>query len=529
MDQQNEGQGPSLQEYWSMLRRRRWWVIVPLVAGWGLVLAASWFIPEQFKSQTVILVEQQRVPANYVQPNVTMDLQGRLQSMSEQILSRTRLLAIIQKLNLYGKDRGHLDPDSLVEQMRKDITIELVTTARGAELTAFKISYVGPSPMVVQQVTGELTSLFIDENLKTRTQASEDTTAFLENQLTEARKELDVQERRLREFKSKYLGELPEQMPSNMQILNGLQTRLSAVNDALNRDEQQRLYLESLLSQYRDLRSKTDSDTPVSLPALEARLEQLQNQLAQLSTKYTAQHPDVLSVKREIASTEALKQKIEADLANPKKSSKPEAPNAHSVAELQASTPEMQMRSQLKVNQNEIENLKRQQKQLTSEIASYESRLNLTPAREQEMAAVVRDTQQSRANYDSLLQKKLQSELATNLERRQQGEQFRVIDPPNLPQRPFWPNRLKLSLIGIGVGLVLGVGLAVVKELMDPLVYEDSQVKRLCDAEVLASVPGLWTATELQRQRRVVAVETLAASLLLLVIPLVTAYTYYYG
>jgi len=157
------------------------------------------------------------------------------------------------------------------------------------------------------------------------------------------------------------------------------------------------------------------------------------------------------------------------------------------------------------------------------------ARLNLTPAREQEMAAVVRDTQQSRANYDSLLQKKLQSELATNLERRQQGEQFRVIDPPNLPQRPFWPNRLKLSLIGIGVGLVLGVGLAVVKELMDPLVYEDSQVKRLCDAEVLASVPGLWTATELQRQRRVVAVETLAASLLLLVIPLVTAYTYYYG
>src|SRR5690349_20968373 len=104
VDQQNEAQGPSLQEYWSMLRRRRWWVIVPLVAGWGLVLAASWFIPEQFKSQTVILVEQQRVPANYVQPNVTMDLQGRLQSMSEQILSRTRLLAIIQKLNLYGKD-----------------------------------------------------------------------------------------------------------------------------------------------------------------------------------------------------------------------------------------------------------------------------------------------------------------------------------------------------------------------------------------------------------------------------------------
>jgi uncharacterized protein involved in exopolysaccharide biosynthesis len=205
----NEAATPPLQEYWAVLKRRRWWLILPLVVGWGLVLAASWFIPEQYKSQTVILVEQQKVPANYVQPNVTMDLQGRLQSMSEQILSRTRLLGIINKLNLYSNERGHTDPDSMVDRMRKDINIELVTTARGAELTAFKISYTGPSPMVVQQVTGELTSLFIDENLKTRTQASEDTTAFLENQLSEARRDLDEQERRLREFKSKYLGELP--------------------------------------------------------------------------------------------------------------------------------------------------------------------------------------------------------------------------------------------------------------------------------------------------------------------------------
>src|SRR5438874_11141791 len=269
-----------LEDYWAIVRRRRWWLIAPLFLGWALVVGATWSIPAMYRSETMIIVEQQKVPEHYVVPNVAADLQQRLQSMTQQILSRTRLQGIIQTFHLYAGEGNVADSETLVERMRQDIKIDLVSApGRPGELTAFKISYSARTPTLAQQVTGELTSLFIEENLRNRQQQSEDTTAFLQNQLENARKDLATQEQRLREFKTKYLGQLPEQLQSNVQILAGLQAQLQAASEARDHAQQQKLYLESLVQQNRVLRS-ANADSAAAPSSLDDELDKLKAQYA---------------------------------------------------------------------------------------------------------------------------------------------------------------------------------------------------------------------------------------------------------
>ena len=212
----------------------------------------------------MILVEQPTVPQQFVVPNIAGNLQDRLDSITQQILSRTRLLRIIDKLNLYGNERQGETPDELVDRMRKDIEIELVRSPGRDELSSFNIYYSARDPQVAQRVTSELTNLFISENLESRQQQSESTTEFLSSQLEEARQALAEQEEKVREFKDKHLGELPGQVQSNLQILSGLQTQLQGEQDALDRAKQQTVYLDSLLTQYRAAQgTKTVNGAPV--------------------------------------------------------------------------------------------------------------------------------------------------------------------------------------------------------------------------------------------------------------------------
>src|SRR5215831_18966958 len=305
----------TLEEYWVIVRRRRWWLVLPLFLGWALVLALSCFMSPKYRSETVIIIEPQRVAEQYVVPNITADVQERLQSMMQQILSRTRLQGIISRFNLYGYQQGKANSDSLVLEMRRDIKIDLIS-GRPGELSAFKISYSAPGPLLAQQVTSELSSLFIDENMQNRQRSSQNTTKFLGNQLEDARKALSQQEERLRGFKLKYLGELPEQMQVNTQILSGLQTRLQAASETLDSANQQRLYLESMLAPYQ-LRGASEGAgqgmSTLSASSIEAQLNRLRAELADLSTRYTPSHPDVRRVQQKIATAERLKGAIASD------------------------------------------------------------------------------------------------------------------------------------------------------------------------------------------------------------------------
>src|SRR4029077_652504 len=306
----------NLEEYWAIAVRRRWIIMFSLFSCWAIAWTCSWLIPPTYRSEALILVEQQKVPEQYVVPNVTMSLQDRLQSMTQQILSRTRLQATIDRFDLYPKHRtpgALLDSDAAVEQMRKDIKIGLVESpGHRGELTAFKIDYSARSRELAQRVNSELTSLFIDENLKSQQQESENTTSFLENQLASARSQLEEQESKVRAFKAKHFGDLPSQLESNVQILTGLQSQLDHNQRALDGAKQQRLYLESLLQQHQSVQGGLGSgDASATSPeVLDKELLDLRTRLAGARSRYTEDFPDVVSLKQKIGETVKLKKDV---------------------------------------------------------------------------------------------------------------------------------------------------------------------------------------------------------------------------
>jgi polysaccharide chain length determinant protein (PEP-CTERM system associated) len=471
-----------------------------------VVWSASWVLPSQYKSGTLILVEQPSMPKDYVTPNITDDLQTRLASITQQILSRSRLLHIIDELNLYADTRSRLNDDERVERMRKDIDIELVKDVYG-HITSFNIFFSSRDPHVAQQVTGELTNLFISENLELRQQKSEDTTKFLEQQLEAARQNLAEQEEKVRIYKDQHLGELPSQLNSNVQILSGLQSQLQSEEDGLNADRQQNAYLQSMLEQSRALErtSKSGDSTPVGIPALDQELEKLRAQLADLSSHYTDRHPDVRKLKDQIAKTEKMRDQALVNL-------KAGATTTSGTGNQPAATEDdlgstggaatIQLQGQLKSNQIDMANKEHEIAALKAKIDGYQSRLNEEPAREQQFADLTRGYEQSKANYDDLLKKKNSSQMATSMELLQQGEHFQMIDPPSLPAKPDFPNRLKFCGIGLGIGIALGGVLAGGMEFLDDRLYDEKALKDLLPIAVISEIPPITSPSEERRQER---------------------------
>jgi polysaccharide chain length determinant protein (PEP-CTERM system associated) len=419
--------------------------------------------------------------------------------------------------------------------MRKDISIDLVDSAsRPGQLSAFKIDYSARSPQLAEQVNSELTSLFIEENLKLQQQLSESTTSFLQTQLVEARKRLEEQEAKVRAFKAEHLGNLPSQAETNVQILSGLQSQLLDTRRALDGTKQNKLYLESLQQQYQTAQTtKSASGSSASaVEAMEAELSDLRHQLEELRARRTDEHPDVIALKNRISEKEKQKKDLEAQ-----QSAHPEASRAMTTADSAgkeeakngAPTSMMQVQSQLKAVNLEIENYEQHVKELESQILSYETRLNLTPQTEQELADVSRGYEESKANYNSLLQKQDQSQLATSLEQRQQGEQFRILDPPSLPNRPSSPNHLLVSLGGLVVGAFLGFGLVVLLETMNEVVRREEDLEGIIPARVLVAVPHLNMPGEDKTNKTFRRLEIGTATIMALLILAGNLYAFYKG
>jgi polysaccharide chain length determinant protein (PEP-CTERM system associated) len=498
--EEQSGHGLDLQRYLGMVKRRHFHFLIPLFICWTLVWAASWVLPPRYQSTTLILVEEPTMPKDYVKPNISDDnLQDRLQSITQQILSRTNLLHIIDQYNLYTLEHAQRSPDDKIVRMRKDIDIELIHGDGRNEISGFKVSYKSRDPRLAQKITGELTNLFINQNLQLRQQQSEDTTQFLEAQLEAARTDLAAQEDRIRQFKAQHVGEMPGQLASNIQILQGLQSQLQTDEDSLNAARQQRVYLQSLADQYRTLQApvKSPDGALVGLPAIDQQLQKLRAQLTDLSSRYTDRHPDVRKVKEEIAKTEKLRDQLSASVKN-KTDGGTDSSNTFIGAAPDATQAALlaPVESQLRSNQLEITNRERSIAALKAKVEDYQSRLNQEPIREQQLADLTRGYDQSKLNYDDLLKKKNESSMATSMERLQQGERFRVVDPPSLPQKPEFPNRLKFCGIGLGLGLALGIFVAGALEMLDDRLHTAKEIKGLLPADVIGEIPAIVNVTD---------------------------------
>ena len=508
------------ERYLDLIRRRHMYFLAAVLLGWITVWGISWLLPTKYKSSTLILVEEPTMPSTYVAPNVNENLQDRLQSIKQQILSRTRLLTIIDKLNLYADAKSQKSRDEKVNEMGQDINVDVVTDARNNSISSFRVSFSAHDPVVAQKVTRELTQLFIDENTRVRQEQSEATTHFMEQQLQDASVVLAAQEAKVKQFEAAHEGVLPSQQTSNLQILAGFQSQLQSQQDSLATAKQQRAYYESLVEQYKNLHAagRSVDGAPTEVGVLDDQLNRLRAQLTDLSARYTDSYPDVQRVKSQIAQTEKQR---EALLAAPRTGSK--RPNETE------SGPLLQLQSQLQANQIEIQNRERAIAGLEARIGEYQGRLNSEPATEQQMLELTRGYDQSKQIYDDLLKKKTQSVMATSMEQLQKGERFTMLDPPSLPVKPDFPNHLKFCGFGVLAGLALGCLVVFGFEFFDDRMYGEKEIKALLEVPVLGEVPEVKSSMDERKEKRQIALGWAVTAVVCLAIALGSTFSFLRG
>jgi polysaccharide chain length determinant protein (PEP-CTERM system associated) len=456
----------TLQDYSTILKRRWWIIAIPAIifpiVGYGI----TFFVQPEYLSQTLVLVEQQKVPESYVKAVVTEDLSGRLASMKEQILSRSRLQPIIERFNLFAN--SGLSMDDRIDRTRKNIGIAPIQSeiARTNGLPGFFISFKASDPRTAQLVCGEIQSLFVSENLSDRAASAAGTTDFLKGQLAEAKAKLDEQDEKLRKFQQTYVGKLPGAESSNINMLTTLNTQLDAATQAIARLEQNKSYVESMAALQQNQASQV-GEHGATPQGRQGELQQLQAQEADLTSRYTDDYPDVVSVRRKI-------RELREQIAN---APAPAAPTpAASTPKPADSIAALQLRTQLRSMDQEIAMKKRDQASIQSQLHLYQERVASSPEVEEEYKSITRDNQTAQTFYDELLNKIQTATMAANLEKRQQGEQFRVMDEPNLPESPSSPKRPVFIMGGLAAGLFLGLLIVGTLEYLDTAVRSERDI-----------------------------------------------------
>ncbi len=470
----------SFQDYVTIVKRRWLLILAPTVVVPLLCYAASLTIPNRYTSQTGVLVEMPKVPDNYVKPVITQELSQRLATMQEQLLSRARLEPIIEQFGLYKRDQGRVPMEVLVERMRKDVVVTTVRNDNRA-LSAFYVSFTAESPQLAQQVCNEITSLFMKENLRTREQRAQSTTDFLTDQLAAAKSDLDEQDARLAQFQMRHIGQLPGQEQANISLLAGFNTQLDAATQALRNAQQEKAYAESLIAQR--LAASAEAAGGATPEKVDQQLSTLQTELVALESRYTPDHPDVVKTRREI---EQLKSTLAATPDQAARAARAdEARIAHEPADVQ------QLRAQLHTAERTMREKTDEQERLRQQIRLYEARVQSSPMIEEDFKKLTRDYQTALTFYNDLLTKKSQSEMATDLERSQEGEQFRVMDQAPLPETPSAPKRSLFAWGGLVLGLMLGAGSAWGLEIRRDLIRTEEDVDFYLELKTLAAIPEM--------------------------------------
>lgn len=467
---------------------KRKWAITVL---WLLGTAASVGVVSRMKplysTSSIILVESQQIPESFVHATVQTALEARLDTLKQQVLSHDRLWNIITTLNLYPEERRRLPKEEVLGLMRDDIAIELVRGWSARRPGAFKVEYTAPKPELAADVANRVGMFFINENLRQRTVEAAGTAEFLESQLAQAESRLQTQEARLKEFKLTYNGELPQQEAALLAALGQSRTELLGIQEALSRAQQNKLILEGSLSYAQTaLRERqefarqqsargaallaqiTRRDQP--LPPTE--LERAQSYLEAQRVRYHDAHPEVQRAIREV---ERLTREAEARAQAHRQASSTQsvstegnaAPVASAASDsFQAENDRIrELTSQLAVVQQEIDSLERRRQGVIDEAAGIQAHIRNIPVREQQLAAISRDYETGKANYDSLLNKKLAADVATDMERWAKSQRFVMLDPAPIPQRPARPRKTLLIGGGSAFTLIIAAALAFAFEL----------------------------------------------------------------
>jgi len=502
-------EGLNIGYYLTLVSRRRWFIIVPFCLAVIVGMALVFNLPKVYEASTMILVQPQRVPEKMVASVVDSDIENRINTLSQQVLSRSNLERVIDQFKLFSDPKAaNMLMEDKLENLRKRIKVEVGRATRARRDTdSFSITYRDTDPQNTMRVANGLATFFIDENLKSREGMAVGTSDFLESELESMRKRLEEQEQLLKKFREKNMGELPEQLDSNLRILDTLKTQLAQKEDSLR---SARVSLVALESEISIRQGAIAAMRPPPGPAATGRenedqmsLDQLKDKLAGLRASYTDQHPDVVRLKTRIDKLE--KQQASAPPASDKEGEDGATTGRYASAQLNAETTR-----QKAVILGSIRALEAEIARGNQEIRDHQRRIEATPRREQELLTIKRDYENIKASYSSLLNRKLEADIGVNMEKKQKGEQFQVIDVARLPQKPVSPDLPKLFMITIVAGLGLGAGCIFLLETMDSSVRRLDKLEEEIGLPVLAMVPRIFTSQDRKRHRMVMAATTVS-------------------
>lgn len=490
LDSQSEPMSVTMWEYWGMLVRRKWVVVASIVAGVAIGAVLCVVLPKSYRSSTVILIENQKIPDEYVKGIGAGHIEERLMMIQQQVMSRALLSQILDEYKLYEglvKREGH---EAAIEKLRKSIIVDTVSTSgpKRKTIEAVNISFADEDPLTAMKVTAKLGSLFIDENLKDREQLVTGVSVFLEQEVQEAKKNLEAKEQVISQYKTKYVGLLPEQMNANLRALDRLQIELNTTNDLLHSQTEKLTSVEASIRDYQvGMATRIEADDSKvpnrNVDPLVIRLNELERRLTTLKAEWKETYPDIVDTKQEIEG-------VKAQLAEKGES---QSENKDSQVFMMQDPYFRELTRQRNDLLTETSSLKARHVRLMELIKQTERRVEQTPEREQELMTLVRDYENMQKNYQALLDKRLNAHVAANLEKRQKGEQFRILDPANLPEKLDSPNRLLIMMLGLLGGGGLGVGVALGLELLNPTFRRREEVEQfLPGVRVLATVPHFF-------------------------------------
>jgi polysaccharide chain length determinant protein (PEP-CTERM system associated) len=481
----------------SNLYRKKGLIIAVFVVVSLLAAYLATILPDIYRSSTLIVVTPQRLPASFVTSTVTMDLEERMQSIVQEILSVTQLDKIIQEFNLYPSDTKGSNLRDRVENLRKSIKVDFRRNNTRDSMTVFQLSFESGNPEKARQVTHRLATLFIDQNLQVREQQAIGTKAFMNAEVERLRKELEQQETVVNQYKAGHLYELPDQLDTNLRTLEQLRRELEANNLRLSTLQERKGTLQKQSVESDILKVDALSGSVVIQGdgiTQSVQLEVKKKELDSLLQRYSSRHPDVIRLQKEI-------QSLEAEIVNTSSSKTTNTTNSAKVAT--AISPLKQvLQKQVTDIDSEIQALRSQAEGIRNQIGILQARVNNAPVRAIELSRVSRGYEITLKKYQDLLAKSLESELSENMEKNKKGEQFRILDPANLPLRPARPNRLMIVLVGLASGLAGGLALAFLWDNLDTSFKRGEEISAYVNLPLLVTIPALITRDTVLEQRR---------------------------
>jgi polysaccharide chain length determinant protein (PEP-CTERM system associated) len=486
----------TMDDYLAMLRRRAKVILIPALIAPLVGFLISYAFTPKYTSQSLILVEGQKVPENMVQPVVSQDLAARMATLQQQVMSQTNLQPVVERV-FPGKNSQEVG--EIIDAIRLNMTVEPVISdlsqmsskkkpgTQGSAVPGFNVNYSASSPREAQQICNELTALLVNENLKSVQAAASGTSDVLSKGLEDAKHNLDELDAKLAEFKKQYVGQLPGDEENNLKILMGLNSQLEANTQTLNRAQQDKAYTESMLAQ--QLAAWKSSQSSTNPQTLEKQLSDLQSELLSLQARYTEDHPDVIKTKADIA-------EVKKKLAEISKASSDATDTSSDKASAMEPPEIRQLRLQVHQYSDLIAAATRDLKRYQQEIAVYQGRVSLSPAVEEQYKALTRDYDNAQKSYQDLLAKKSTADLTVKMNNQSEGERMFILNPANLPDSPSFPNRLLFAVGGLGAGLALGVGLAMWLELRDNSIRTEADAEAALELPLLVAVPWVGVVAE---------------------------------